>query len=118
MKISKKKLTEELKKNFGMVSPIAKKYKVSVQTIYERIKKDPELQLIKEESREIVLDAAEIKLYKAVNQGREWAVKMILNKLGHLRGYTSHQQTELIGSPGTKVNQNFSIEFIEKTEKK
>jgi hypothetical protein len=71
----------------GMVFIAAEKLGCSHQTIYNYVKKHPMVRRAKEKQDGIVVDAAELHLYKAIQEGEQWAIQFILKTKGKSRGY-------------------------------
>lgn len=71
----------------GNVCRIADSFGRDRQTIYNYIKRYPQLEPLLAEAREIRLDRAEGSLDDAVDRGEGWAVALILKTIGKKRGY-------------------------------
>jgi len=76
-----------LQETRGNVALAAKKIGSHFQTIYFRIQKSPALRAAFEESREVFLDKADLKLQEAVDNGEAWAIRYALDTIGKSRGY-------------------------------
>jgi len=77
-----------LTKSRGRVAIAAQYLGCTHQTVYNRLKKYPELREIREEARTNALDIAEDKLFSAVERDEPWAIKFFLSTQGKDRGYT------------------------------
>lgn len=69
------------------MSLAAKQLKCNTQTIYNRVNKFPAIQQAIDESRVELVDLAEQKLKKAINNDEAWAIALVLKTLGKTRGY-------------------------------
>lgn len=77
-----------LEKAHGMVYLAAKMLKCQPNTIYDHMRKTPELAKIRHRKKNELLDIAETKLIKAVRAGESWAVVFVLKTQGQDRGYS------------------------------
>jgi len=71
----------------GMIAVAARLLGCSRQTIYDSMRRHPEITEIVEGQRDLLLDAAELKLIEAVVNGRPWAILFYLKTQGKSRGY-------------------------------
>jgi hypothetical protein len=90
--------------------------KCTRQTVYNYLKRHPELREVLEESREASIDQAESQLLDAVERGDINAIKFYLETKGKLRGYTRRQ--EITGAEGrpievTNARQSFIADLTE-----
>lgn len=83
----------------GWMTGTAKMLGVSVQAISKRIKDDPKLKAVYEESKEEHLDIAESKLVEALRKGYPWAVQFMLKFKGKERGYREHDEQQQSHKP-------------------
>ena len=90
-------VAEALQESHGLQKLAAEELHCSRRTISNYIKKYPTVAEAYDEAREVVLDVAESKLYKAINDGKEWAIKFYLSTVGKSRGYTQKQEIEHSG---------------------
>lgn len=97
-RLSKKRIATALTKYRGGVYLVASKLGVSHTTIYNYLKKYPDLNAIKESFSGELVDKAEYNLHEAVESGDPWAVKYALSTKGKDRGYTERQ--EITGADG------------------
>ncbi len=77
----------------GIVTVAAQNLGISRTALHRRIQRNKKLQKTKLQARETVIDLAEVKLYNAINSGKEWAIKYALSRLGKSRGYTERIET-------------------------
>lgn len=90
-------IKEMLEACHGAVYVAAEKLEMRPSSLYERIKKSPELQAVRELYRGRLVDAAELKLEQAVKEGQPWAIPFVLKTLGRDRGYVEKQEVETHG---------------------
>lgn len=90
-------VAEALQKSHGLQKLAAEELHCSRRTIANYVKEHPTVAEAYDEAREVVLDVAESKLYKAINDGKEWAIKFYLSTVGKSRGYTQKQEIEHSG---------------------
>ena len=106
MKASKKQIKSELKKNGGLITDTACALGISRQSLYERLKKDADLQRAKKSAEETVNDLAERKLFKAIDAGQPWAVQFYLKTKAKHRGYSEKIEV----SSKSEISNNVNIE--------
>lgn len=97
-RLTKKRIAAALNKYRGGVYLVASNLGVSHTTIYNYLKKYPDLMDIKESFGGELVDKAEYNLHDAVESGDPWAVKYALSTKGKDRGYTERQ--EITGADG------------------
>lgn len=85
----------------GNIAAIARHFKVTRQTIYNRIKESVTLQDAIQDAREATLDDAESELNKQWKSGNTTALIFFLKTQGKSRGYTERQ--ELTGAEGKEL---------------
>lgn len=102
MKISKKRLLDEITAKDGNLSEIATAHKMTYAGVLKRVKEDPELAAALEETRENLVDLAQSQLVAAVREGAAWAVKFTLETWGKSRGFTKRQE-EIAPEPEARV---------------
>lgn len=90
-------VSAELVRLHGNVSAVARRFKVQRASVQELIARTPELQSIKRDAREGMLDDGESSLRKAVMAGEGWAVCFLLKTQGKDRGYVERMQHEHSG---------------------
>jgi hypothetical protein len=101
------KIIQALKDTNGLVSLAAKRLSCSPQTIYNRAKQVQSVQAAIDESREELVDYAELALRSAVIGKEPWAVQFVLKTIGKHRGYIERQ--ELTGAGGGPVKEEITI---------
>lgn len=89
----------------GNIAAIARHFRVTRQTIYNRIKESSTLKEAIQDARESVLDDAESELYKQAKSGNTAALIFFLKTQGKNRGYTERQ--EITGADGGDVRVKF-----------
>lgn len=90
MKLTKKAIEKAIIGSSGLISTIAQKLKVSRATVRNYLKKYPELEILIQEEKENILDFAESKLIKKINDEDLGAIKYFLSTQGTGRGYRSN----------------------------
>lgn len=95
---TKKEIIAALVASKGMVYVAARKLNCVAQTIYNYAEKYPEVKQVMQQERGLMVDIAEIALYKALQNGEPWAVSLTLKTIGKDRGYTERQ--EITGADG------------------
>lgn len=101
--ISSSTIQKAIEGSYGIVTLIAKRLKVERMTIYNRIKKEPELELMLIDEREKILDLAESKLIQNLDSGSERSINFVLETLGKDRGYVKQQDVKLLGTVEARV---------------
>lgn len=101
-----KHVEEALRKASGIPSVAAeilsKAYgSCTAATVRNYLNRNPKLRQTVEEQTDITLDLAETKLFNAISNGEDWAVKFYLETKGKLRGYSRRQ--EIAGVAGAPV---------------
>jgi hypothetical protein len=71
----------------GMLALAAERLQCSPVTVYTYAKRYPEVQQAINESRERLIDIAELRLIKAVQKGEPWAIRFYLCCQARSRGY-------------------------------
>lgn len=96
-KRSKEEVANAIIKAHGILSDAAKVLGLaSVPSLRVRVKKDPELNAVLDESREQTKDLAESKLFDAIREGKDWAILFYLKCIARDRGYGEHQEVDVI----------------------
>ena len=90
----------------GIISAIARKVDCEWNTAKAYINKYPTIRQAYDNECQTILDMAETGLYKAIREGKDWAIKYILSTKGKSRGYVERQ--EVTGADGGKVQ----IEYV------
>ena len=71
----------------GIVQLVAEKLCVARATVLNYRRDHKEVKAAFKEEREKMIDIAEVKLYNALEEGEEWAVKLVLSRMGRDRGW-------------------------------
>lgn len=90
--------TEALKACRGNITKASEMLGITRATLYRFIEENPELEVVRTEAREAMIDVAEDKLTVAVERGELKAVMFYLRTQGKERGYTERQ--EVTGKDG------------------
>lgn len=77
----------------GMVTAAARVLGCNRQVIYNYKAKYPQIDEVLAEAREQQLDMTELALFRAIDQGEAWAIKLYLKTHGRSRGYSEKQDT-------------------------
>ena len=88
-----------LRRKHGLVYAAAQELGCTPETIYRRVRLCPEVARAKDESRALMLDVAEEKLFERVRNGSERSGEFILKTLGKERGYVEKQLVGMGGDP-------------------
>lgn len=88
-------IAESLMKNKGIVSLVAKDLELSVGSVNYRLARSSELQQVRNECREVVVDGAEANVFDQVEAGSFQASTFVLKTLGKDRGYTERRETDV-----------------------
>jgi hypothetical protein len=96
-KLTVKSVSEALKINAGVIAYAARALNTDRRHVYAFIRKHPELEQVREEARETLLDTAEHNVISAVDNGCLKTSRWVLDRLGRTRGYTTRQ--EIAGAP-------------------
>ena len=103
---TKEQIIEALRANKGMVTLAADSLKCNSQTIYNWIKRSPDVAAVVNAERERVIDVAEIALMGAIQRKEGWAIAFALKTIGKKRGYV--ERTE-------QVNFNVDTDLLKRT---
>ena len=86
-KLTKAVIQKAIVGSGGLISTVAQRLNVSRSTVHNYLERYPELNDLVIEERESILDFAESKLIKKINEEESWAIKFMLSTQGRLRGY-------------------------------
>jgi len=89
---SPEQMIAALKASHGCVHVAATTLQCSPSTVYRFINRDDEVKAALDESRELRLDLAELRLDQAVKNGEAWAICFLLKTLGKSRGYVERRE--------------------------
>ena len=97
-KLTKNALVKAINNSSGLISVIAKKLSVSRKTVHNYLNRYPELKELINEEKENILDYAESKLIKKIDEEEAWAIRFLLTTQGKTRGYGNKfiEDSELI----------------------
>jgi transposase-like protein len=90
-------LRRVLPENNGNFSAIARSFGVSRQSVWDFVRRYPELEQLANDSRETLVDEAEDKLLAAVRKGAPWAISLVLTTRGRKRGYVKEADVNIKG---------------------
>jgi hypothetical protein len=85
-----RQVSEALSACRGMVYLAALRLQCSPQTIMNYCNKFPAVERAKHDARGELLDAAEVRLWAAVQRDEAWAITFALRTVGRSRGYGEH----------------------------
>lgn len=94
IKIDKEALKEAIKRYKGNVSEIAESLSVSRQTVYNYLKEDEDMWSLLTDARENIIDFAESKLLKLIEQENAQVIMFTLKTLGKNRGYVEKSEID------------------------
>jgi len=100
-----------IKESKGMIYVAARKMGCAANTIYNYAAEYEEVQRAIDEERGMMVDTAELALWKALQNGEAWAISLTLKTLGKKRGYVERQ--ELTGADGKPIDVNISKGYIQ-----
>lgn len=106
---------ENLRKSMGIISTAAKKSNVDLHWLYREIDKDPKLREDMKQVAESVIDFAETKLYKLIDEGNVAATIFFLKCRAKKRGYIEQDKVQ-IDMTVTQKEFNFNVRGIEDGE--
>jgi len=97
--LDKKETLEAIKKYKGKIALVALSLKVSVGTVYNFANRHKIIKkAIKNAQKDwdiTLVDTAEAKLFKAVTNGKAWAIRFVLETKGRDRGYSTKNEIEV-----------------------
>lgn len=96
-KLSKKKVENALTLYLGNMTKAAEACGVTRQYLYEYLDKYPDLKVVRDESREMLIDNVEYKSYEVAMRGNAGLLKYFLGTLGKDRGYVERTENKQIG---------------------
>jgi hypothetical protein len=80
-------IAEALRAHNGIIARAAASLRMSRQNLEKRIKRSPELQLVRDEARRRLAELALEKLDEHLKAGEPWAIRYVLARVGHLVGW-------------------------------
>lgn len=100
IKLTKANVTEALQRHSGILLHAATALGVSRQSVYNFIQKHPELEEVRREAVEGLIDIAEGHLKVSLTDGDMKSIRWYLERQGKNRGYTTRvEQTGAEGGP-------------------
>lgn len=100
-------VVEAIKGTFGIKQVACNRLGCVHATLNNYIARYPSVRVAYEHERGRLVDMAQSKLVKMVDDGDPWAVKFVLSTLGKNEGYVERQ--ELTGAGGGPVQQNVVV---------
>lgn len=94
-------VVDALRASKGMVYVAARALDCSANTIYNYAKRYATVQEAINQERGMMVDTAELALWKAIQNGEGWAISLTLKTLGKSRGYV--ERSEITGSDGSEL---------------
>ena len=85
-----------------MIAAAARQLGCDRETIYDYKKKYPHIDQTLDDAQELQLDRTELQLFKAIDKGEPWAIKLYLTTIGRSRGYTKKQR---VGHDGATLEE-------------
>jgi hypothetical protein len=110
-KYSTDKIIAALRETNGLVSLAAKRVGCDRKTIHRRAKAVRAVREAIDDSREELVDQAELALRAAVLRQQPWAVALVLRTLGRERGYVPREEQVLRGDPEHPVQHKVGFDF-------
>lgn len=107
-KLKRKEVIEAINDSGGIPEVIAKKLKVSRQTVMNYLALYPDIAEMVMAERDRVVDIAEAKLFERVSTGEMDAIKFTLTTIGKRRGYSTQTDVHHQG----KVEKTLKIKVI------
>ena len=103
VKITKQRFKQALNGTGGIMLSIANNMGVTREGVYKWIKKHPDMQELRLQEEEKIIDIAENSLFTQAKDKEQWATKYLLSTKGKRRGYTEKQEVEHSGQ-GITIN--------------
>ena len=91
-KISNDDLAQLIKTSKGFVTTICKNAGISRVAFYKRMKNNPKLQQVLDDAREGIVEFAESKLLKLIEEGHYPSIRFYLETQAKHKGYTIKQE--------------------------
>jgi hypothetical protein len=102
-KFTPEQVTQAIIDAQGMITIAARRLGCGRKTIYEYMKRHPEIVEAREEAEERMLDFAESKLFTKISDGDMTAIIWFLKTKGKKRGYVERQEMEQTGDVRIRV---------------
>lgn len=100
-RVTKATVAAAIKGSRGVKSVIAKRLDCARNTVYNYLERWPDLKTLLDDESEMLVDAAEIKLFDLIVDGDVRAITFALATKGKNRGYS--QRTEITGADGGAI---------------
>lgn len=100
-----KKIIKAIEGSHGLLTIAAQKCGLNRSTVWRYVQDYPSVKKAVEEAQEVMLDFAESKLYKKIDDGDMTAIIFYLKTRGKHRGYVERQEIEIPSE--IKVNVNY-----------
>ncbi len=97
------KVRQAAEETGGVISEMARLLGTSRQTIYHRLRTDPELAAFHQDQREVFIDEAESGLLRLVREGNVAAIIFTLKTLGRHRGWVEQPASAPAAATGQVV---------------
>lgn len=101
LKYTAQQMIDALIASKGMVYVAARALGCTAQTVYNYIDRYPSVAEACKQERGMMVDTAELALWKALQAGEAWAVSLTLKTIGKDRGYVERQ--EVTGAEGDVI---------------
>lgn len=108
-KFTQQQVVAALNNSKGMVYVAARQLGCSANTIYNYAKRYPAVKETIEAERGLMVDTAELALWKAIQAGEGWAISLTLKTLGKQRGYV--ERSEVTGMEGAPLR--VMVEYVD-----
>jgi hypothetical protein len=95
MKVSEAEVIAALRKNRGILGPTADDLGITRQSLYERVDASPELQRVRAEIDELILDKCEVVIFDAAETDKGLTARWLAERKGKHRGYGNQVQATL-----------------------
>jgi hypothetical protein len=96
-------LIQALRESKGMIYVAARRLQCSPNTIYNYAARYPTVQEAIDHERGLMVDTAELALWKAIQAGEGWAISLTLKTIGKDRGYVERQEHSGAGGGAIEV---------------
>lgn len=110
-RLSKKKVTEALKRHLGNMTKAAEACGVSRTYFYQYVKKH-DMQSVVDEARETLVDNLENKALEVAMRGSNSMLQFLLKNQGRHRGYADRLETETSGEQTITVKYDRSPPLV------
>ena len=101
-KFTAAEVAQALRDSKGMVYVAARQLDCAANTIYNYAARYKIVQEAMQQERGILVDVAELALWKAIQNGEAWAISLALKTIGNDRGYTERLEIDMRYVPMVK----------------